>query len=183
MLENPVTISTLLFSFRETGLPVSVLSLIFLRRWSWWGYRRESSRQRPLCLPKLSHVSGTVLGTRHGNRQNKDPHLTELTFYRRETDNRHNIVFRWWYILWRNIEQGGETGRSEGRSSKEVREGAMRPSGESGPGCMNSKCKGACLAIPETVGGWSVMRKGRIPRSEVRKAKGQAMQGHLDYLL
>lgn len=104
----------------------------------------------------------------------------------RQTIDINNIVFRWWYILWRNIEQGGETGRNEGRSSKEVREGAMRPSGESGPGCMNSKFKtllGACLAIPETVGGWSGMRKSRIPRSEVRKAKGQAMQGHLDYVL
>lgn len=51
---------------------------------------------------------------------------------------------------------------------------------------MNSKCKtllGACLAIPETVGGWSRMRKGWISRSEVSKAKGQVMQGHMDYLL
>ena len=34
MLENPATMSPLLFTFRETGLPVTILSLIFLRRWS-----------------------------------------------------------------------------------------------------------------------------------------------------
>ena len=52
------------------------------------------------------------------------------------------------------------------------------------PGCVNSKFKslmGLCLVFPETAGDWSGLRKGWIPRGEVRKAKGQVTRGHLDY--
>lgn len=57
----------------------------------------------------------------------------------------------------------------------------MPLSGRRSPGRRNSKGKtplGACLAIPEAVGGWRRVRKHWIPRREVRQAMGRVMQGH-----
>ena len=56
----------------------------------------------------------------------------------------------------------------------------MRISGRSGPGCPKSKCKTprerGCPAIPETVGGWSGIRKGWITQ-EVRSERKRAKSG------
>lgn len=51
MLENLATISPLLFSLRETGHPVSVLSLTFLRRRSCGLEKGKVKAETPPCLP------------------------------------------------------------------------------------------------------------------------------------
>lgn len=87
------------------------------------------------------------------------------------------MVIHPWRCISRVQKWGLVMGKSGKFSLKEMEEWSRQ---------HDSKFKGpvgTCLTIPETVGDGRGVRKGWIPRGEVRKAKGQVAQGPLDFWL
>lgn len=127
MLENPVTILRLLFPFKGnqpsskctfTGLSQKVILQASgrARKRKAWG-REPALTGNQSCV---RHRCGR--GGRASSGQDRGPHLVELTFYRRGTDNEQNEVFRWWCALCRNIKPRREMGVAKGGQARFLRE-------------------------------------------------------------
>ena len=114
MLENPATVLPLLFSFRETGLPVTTFTAVSQKvvLWAAGGARERSIKGRDPCVYQKS-VMFQEMGTTVDSTKIHTSWSSVLEWGERQ---KAEHLFRWWYSLWRNRKRGQEIGTGEGRS-------------------------------------------------------------------
>ena len=114
MLENPATVSPLLFSFRETGLPVTTFTAVSQKvvLWAAGGARERSIKGRdPCAYQKL--VMFQEMGT---TMDSTKIHTSWSSVLECGERRKAKHLFRWWYSLWRNTKRGQEIGPGGGGS-------------------------------------------------------------------
>ena len=99
MLENPATVLPLLFSFRETGLPVTTFTAVSQKvvLWAAGGARERSIKGRDPCV-YLKSVMFQEMGTTVPTKI----HTSWSSVLEWGEGRKAEHLFRWWYSLWRN---------------------------------------------------------------------------------
>ena len=98
MLENPATVSPLLLSFRETGLPVTTFTTVSQKvvLWAAGGARERSIKGRDPCVYQKS-VMFQEMGT---TMDSTKIHATWSSVLEWGDRRKGKHIFRWWYRDW-----------------------------------------------------------------------------------